>query len=532
MRLPSLLSLAFSLSLSLSPRGVSAFFRLPLDNVLVTERTDPIVSPGPGQWSAHVHSISGGSAFGPDATYETLRASECTSAQAVEDKSAYWTPQLFFQWKNGSFSAVPQLNGGLIYYLFRNHSSDASGIEAFPPGFRMFTGDPTWRSYSQQGAMKDAIGWNCLGSGAITRVEGSGLPKNKVRFRLPPFNLSLFCLLAHRGSKTTPKRTLSARTQYCADNLRGEIRFPSCWNGTPYSPDMSHVAYSDGESGPCPATHPRRLVTLFFEINYYVQAFEPFRAQAADPAQPFVLAMGDATGHGWHGDFFNGWPQDLLQKAIDTCTYDSGVIEECKVLKLYDRSIGQKACRRTPIWDEARFPLSCHPRFSALLSLLFQSVNQPLKALPGCNKITKTQAQAKAQMAACKEAAPKELAATPTVYTGDVPPPGTKMLKGLPTTVVSASGYKYQGCYKDNTSSRTFAKQLTTSLRTIAACLSAAKKGGWAYAGLEHGGECWVSKSAPRANRKIDYSRCSMLCDGNAGNFCGGNAAMTVYKAS
>lgn len=122
------------------------------------------------------------------------------------------------------------------YYLFRNHPSDKYPIKAFPPDFRMVTGSPMLRTNNRtSGPDKDIIGWNCLGSATPTRE--TGFPKNKV----------------------------------CSGNLRGEIRFPvrppflalpdlvahshfaqqSCWNGKDlYKPDGSHMAYSDGESGP------------------------------------------------------------------------------------------------------------------------------------------------------------------------------------------------------------------------------------------------------------------------------------------
>ena len=50
-----------------------------------------------------------------------------------------------------------------------------------------------------------------------------------------------------------------------------KIRFPSCWNGVDlYKKDQSHMAYPiGGESGPCPATHTTRLVTIFYEVSCF-----------------------------------------------------------------------------------------------------------------------------------------------------------------------------------------------------------------------------------------------------------------------
>lgn len=99
-------------------------------------------------------------------------------------------------------------------------------------------------------------------------------------------------------------------------------------------------------------------------------------SQAMNKTQPFVLSMGDPTGYGLHGDFSNGWDRTVLQKAIDTCTSDSGVIEEyvlsllrsrsvdqrahppfrlehrCPVFELYDYKDGKNRCWQTPAVDE------------------------------------------------------------------------------------------------------------------------------------------------------------------------------------
>jgi len=60
-----------------------------------------------------------------------------------------------------------------------------------------------------------------------------------------------------------------------------------------------------------------------------VNSWNKYRSLAKNPKQPFVLAMGDTTGYGYHSDFLNGWDRRVLQEAIDTCTSESGVIEYC-----------------------------------------------------------------------------------------------------------------------------------------------------------------------------------------------------------
>jgi Domain of unknown function (DUF1996) len=93
------------------------------------------------------------------------------------------------------------------------------------------------------------------------------------------------------------------------------------------------MAYPDGiDSGLCPPTHPHHLVSLFFEVWFNVA---PFNDQ--DDGGRFVLANGDPTGYGLHGDFLNGWDRSVLERAVNVCTSDSGVIEECPVFANEDR---------------------------------------------------------------------------------------------------------------------------------------------------------------------------------------------------
>ncbi len=53
----------------------------------------------------------------PDFDFNTtsadLLASNCTSCAVKQDKSAYWTPPIYFQHTNGTTEIVPQIGGML-----------------------------------------------------------------------------------------------------------------------------------------------------------------------------------------------------------------------------------------------------------------------------------------------------------------------------------------------------------------------------------------------------------------------------------
>ncbi|GJN94687.1 hypothetical protein Rhopal_007778-T1 [Rhodotorula paludigena] len=430
-----------------------AFFRLPCDNVLVHERADPIVSPG--KVAGHAHTVSGGSGFSLNSTYDDLRASECTSCRAKADLSAYWTPQLYLEFANGTFASVEQVGGGLIYYLYRTHPTDKTKLLAFPKGLKMLVGDPMRRTYNESRPVDQAIGWNCLG-----------------------------------GSQPTRKPELPSEN--CPNGLRGEIRFPSCWNGVDlYKTDQSHMSYPiGGEAG-----HE-----IMWSIDPLAKA--GYFDLAKTPKSPFVLANGDPTGYGYHGDFQNGWNVDVLQQAADICTNDSGVIEECPVLELYDRAT-EGYCRKVVLGN--------------------------LDSLPGCNPVTKTAAKAKKGMSSCPNLATPALLGPSTAYTGKYPPPGATGLRSDPITASSSNGYKYQGCYLGG-SDRGWSKQLSLTKKTVKECLSKAKAEGYTYVGIEYGGECWVGTSLAPSTKEIDYGKCDMTCRDEPNRVCGGPAAMTLYK--
>ncbi|KAF9532660.1 hypothetical protein CPB83DRAFT_847146 [Crepidotus variabilis] len=258
-----------------------AYWLMGIKNFITTERIDPIVTPG--KVAGHVHSVLGGSNFRFNTNTAALRQSECTSTPIPQDKSAYWFPHIFFQWNNGSFTSLD--GGAVIYYLF----SDKPGTTtAFPDDFRMISGDPTLRTYDPNSKAQKAVTFLCL-----------------------DFN----------GKSTTYNEIPSVQ---CPSGVRAQINFPSCWDGkNTDSPDhKSHVAFLSGgpDSGTCSdPNYPITLPRIFMEVYWATGDWDKLRGQAKNPSQPFVYAMGDPTGYGYHADFMYGWDAGVLQKAVDNC---------------------------------------------------------------------------------------------------------------------------------------------------------------------------------------------------------------------
>ena len=231
------------------------------------------------------------------------------------------------------------------------HDGKQQTVEPFPNGFQMLAGnnfnrnsslpdpDPNpkgpWPKESQDQLAQRAIGFNCLHYNA-----GNNEPT----------------LMRHK----MPDKDFLDST--CTDGIRLELQFPSCWNGELNGgpTHKSHVAYPDGVAvGNCPQGYDRRLITLFYET---IVATDQFKGNDGR----FVLANGDPTGYGYHGDFMAAWKDDTLKKAVEACNQQvsSGVMRECPVFQMTQNS--QQCKLDSPLPDE----------------IAKENVKGPMKGLP------------------------------------------------------------------------------------------------------------------------------------------------------
>ncbi|KAI0471752.1 hypothetical protein GGR56DRAFT_682008 [Xylariaceae sp. FL0804] len=300
---------------ALGAAPVTAFWRMECRGETGLARIDPIESPG--EISGHTHSILGSGGFSVDADFDSLRAANCTSCIVTEDKSAYWTPPLYFyDYDTQEFTILPQVGGMLAYYFQRGDN-----VTAFPEGFRMIAGNNWRRNYTLGNpGVPDPPQSNWL---SLKQTSQSDLAQRAVGYN---------CLDYSKTAEASLWRHYLPDKSYtdanCPDGLRLELMFPSCWNGELDSSDhQSHVAYPDlVGNGDCPSSHPQRLVTLFYETIWNTAD-----SSFADKNGEFVISNGDPTGFGYHGDFISGWDSSFLQDAVDTCTNESGEVEDCSV---------------------------------------------------------------------------------------------------------------------------------------------------------------------------------------------------------
>ncbi|KAI7932801.1 hypothetical protein M0657_000110 [Pyricularia oryzae] len=299
-----------ALSLATAVRGQAFSFtmlRFGCSEVVI-DRIDPLVDPGQVP-SPHLHQVVGGNAFNASMPYEDISGiASCTTCTFDQDFSNYWTANLYFKARNGSYHRVPQIanevigdaNGGItVYYT----APGPNTVTAFKPGFRMLSGDTNSRE---------------------SKGEGKNMQSCFRCYDGPNFAGNIYspCFDPVRDTEGLPSKP-------CLGGIRSSVIFPICWDGKNLdSPNhKDHVAHPvDGPAsfalvdGQCPESHPVKIPQVHYEIVWDTTQFNDASQWPEDGSQPFRKKKTDApysTGFGQHGDYLFGWKDDSLQHAMD-----------------------------------------------------------------------------------------------------------------------------------------------------------------------------------------------------------------------
>jgi hypothetical protein len=100
-------------------------------------------------------------------------------------------------------------------------------------------------------------------------------------------------------------------------------------------------------------------------------------------------------------------------------------------------------------------------------------------------------------------------------------------------TTVPKTGWNYEGCYTDSVAGRTLAVGMgVAGAMTNAKCQAACRAAGYILAGTEYSGECFCdnqyrNKGGPAPDGE---AKCTMLCNGNQTEVCGGPDRLSLFK--
>lgn len=209
----------------------------------------------------------------------------------------------------------------------------------------------------------------------------------------------------------------------------------------------------------------------------------------------YVFANGDTTGYGFHGDFMNGWDEQLLTQAVDQCiaggNLQSGVVDDCQPLAASNSADAARRCtERRPV-----FP--CEP------------VHGRIKTLPGCTGSTDSMT--------CSPSSQPVCAATYNTL-------------GLSAST-GTDKFSHLGCYTEATDGRALRDKETRDAAgmTVEKCMDFCA--GFKYAGVEYGEECFCGNTLGAGSALTTPSKCDMACKGNQYQTCGAGRLLNMYQA-
>ncbi|EGR52811.1 COOH terminal WSC domain-containing protein [Trichoderma reesei QM6a] len=496
---------------------------------LVTTRADPIVNPGVP--STHVHNVLGGSNFGFSSTGEDLIKSNCSTALVKGDYSNYWYPTLYFHDpKTGNFEYVDVYYTN-VYYFFEATNDQ---IKAFPTGLQMLAGNSMQRTPPATGS---------------DQLDPSKGPINQVQFTCPrsSYNPPSYPV----GSDGTKAGMVDPNNQGAGvgfpdvtcdgmySPLRLDIHFPSCYNPaaglTNYKENMAYPTDAGNGKQDCP---PGWIHTphIFFEVYYDTQPYKG-RWTENQGTQPFVFSTGDVTGYSGHADFMAGWDEDLLQHIIDTCDAGDAGMDQCPGL-FYGLNSGD--CTIEPLVDEqvtgtltklpgnnplSGFSFGAAPQMGTGSGSSGTNNNAAASSTPQPSLLPPSPPPSAANVHTVTETV-TVTAGSPAVTAAAASPSGTKNNAAASTV----GGYTYAGCYQDNIG-RVLSGDVLPNLgpMTNEKCVANCVSKGFSLAATEYGGQCYCGNELV-GSAKLADSQCSVACEGNSKEICGGSWAISVYS--
>lgn len=555
MRYSSAVLAALAASVAAKDGRTFAVLRFYGDGPLMEGRVDPIVSPG--VTSAHVHTIMGGSNIGISATGESMMESNCSNALVVGDNSGYWVPKVMFHDKAaGTFEPVEMFYMN-VYYFFEGTNDE---IKAFPVGLQMVSGNAMTRECA------NASG----GELVLDPSQGNIQP---TQWTCPRSNFSPQSWPAGSDGSTAgiqdPNNQGSgmgfpfAECDGYAAPLRMDLHFPSCYNPaaglTNYQENMAFPTNTGTNKQDCPEgwIHtPHLFYEMYWNTPKFIDRWTPNSGE-----QPFVLANGDLTGCSAHGDFLAAWDEPTLQNVIDTCNTGDGGMDTCAGVQVRDNS---KTCNvPSPIKESLAGVMDALPGNNPLAGWgvgdvtsgntggtsaaapVASSAVSPLSTAPAnddsSNPATTTAevpSPTKIVTEPLTTMAPDSSSTTSTTayttMTTVVTPSASASASSSPSTGGAAeiAGFKYAGCFKD-TSARVIQGIKFPSLggTTNEKCITYCTAQGYTLTGTENGGQCFCGNDLD-GSEALDESSCSMACEGDSSDICGGGWALSVYSVN
>jgi len=242
---------------------------------------DPIVFPGqPGK--SHLHTIFGNTGFDAYSTAESLATTgNSTCRGGTINRSAYWVPSMIDTRTGAPLAPMFESN----FYYKTGYALPPTLIKPMPAGLRIIAGDPK----GSPTAPSSAAIYACVWDGGNSNWSSS-IPTDC------PATSNSWLIMG--------------------------IDFPQCWDGVNLdSPDhKSHMAnpvnVKANNTGNCPSTHPVAIPQIAFQVLYQVRVtgetkYWRLSSDAYDATKP--------AGFSGHGDWFNGWKQDIVEVWVKNC---------------------------------------------------------------------------------------------------------------------------------------------------------------------------------------------------------------------